>query len=198
MTFIRVTVYKRYVFWLSPFGLTLKNGYLHSGLSSGTVIAHLIPNWSWREDIRHGECSWTLTDATAVDVSISALYFMCLCEGGNLHCQERPPPSLSVPCSPSYTLTVLWKPNHPGQQCVSVPPLNPVNTTSSRYRCPETDPGLLWTYAKVEHCKTHLYKADNTHAQCWWKNGQTNFSCDDKLLVPGGKQPWASERYCST
>lgn len=164
MTFIRVTVCNRYVFWLSPFGLKKRNGYLHSGLRSGTVIAHLIPNWSWREDIRHGECSWTLTDATAVDVSTSALYFMCLCEGGNLHCQERTPTSLSLslPPTPLHTHSPL-NANHPGQQCVCGSPLNPMNTPSSPYRCPETDPGLLWTYAKEEHCKTHLYKKEHTH-----------------------------------
>lgn len=81
--FIRVTVCQRQVFQLSPFGCLLTTfkkeiGYLHSAPSSRTIIAHLIPNWSWHEDIRHGECSWTLAVVTAVDVSISALYFMCL------------------------------------------------------------------------------------------------------------------------
>lgn len=55
-----------------------REGDLHSALSGRTITAHLIPNWSWREDIRNGECSWTLTAPTAVDVSISALYLICM------------------------------------------------------------------------------------------------------------------------
>lgn len=66
----------------APFGhlciSTERKGYLHSVLSSGTITAHLIPNWSCRDEIRHGECSWTLTVMTAVDVLISALYLVCL------------------------------------------------------------------------------------------------------------------------
>lgn len=106
MTFIWVQVCNRYVFWLNPFGRLFsaeRRGYSHSALSSGTITAHLIPNWSWHEDIRHGECSWTLTIVTAVDVSISALYLMCLVRVVTCTAKKETSP-------PTYTLTVLWMP----------------------------------------------------------------------------------------
>lgn len=141
-TFIRVTVCNRCLFCLSPFGRLFiyleRKGYLHSALSIGTVTAHLIPNWSWHEDIRQRECSWTLTVATAVDVSISALYLMCLVRVVTCTAKkETIPPTLthsqSPECHPSWTTVGLWltlKPHEP-------PPPS--------YRCPETDLGLLWT-----------------------------------------------------
>lgn len=96
-----------------------RKGYLHSALSSRTITAHLNSNWSWHEDIRHGECSWTLTVATAVDVSRSALYLNVFGEGGNLHCQEGNYPSRtytdtdtlsqSSECQPFGTAVCLWR-----------------------------------------------------------------------------------------
>lgn len=133
--------------------LQKEKGYLHSALSSGTITAHLIPNWSWREDIRHGECSWTLTVATAGCLNkcfISYVYG----EGGNLHCQEGNYPlphkhtlthSQSSECQPSWTIVCLWRTLKPQQ-------------TPPSYRCPETDPGLLWTCTEEEHCKTQQHK----------------------------------------
>lgn len=89
-----------------------------------TLTAHLNSNWSWHKDIRHGECSWTLTVATAVDVSGSALYLNVFGESGNLHCQEGNRPShtyadmdtlsQSSECQPCWTAVRLtpWNPLH--------------------------------------------------------------------------------------
>lgn len=170
--------------------LQKEKGYLHSALRSGTITAHLIPNWSWREDIRHGECSWTLTVATAGCLNkcfISYVYG----EGGNLHCQEGNYPlphkhtlthSQSSECQPSWTIVCLWY------------TLKPLQTPPS-YRCPETDPGLLWTYTEEEHCKTQQPKK-MTHTVLMedWADRQTDCCRADKLLAPGGKQPRTSER----
>ncbi len=101
--------HNRFVFCWSSFGRQFisseRKGHLHSALSSGTITAHLIPNWSCRDEIRHGECSWTLTVTTAVDVSISALYLVCLMRV--LTCTAKKEIS---PPTHTHILTVPWMP----------------------------------------------------------------------------------------
>lgn len=143
-TFIRVTVCNRCLLCLSPFGRLFiyleRKGYLDSTLSIGTVTAHLIPNWSRREDIRQWECSWTLTVATAVDVSISALYLKCLVRVVTCTAKkETTPPHRHI-----NTLMVLLMPPIQDYSVFVTHTETPWNPPPS-YRCPETDLGLLWT-----------------------------------------------------
>lgn len=119
MTFPQLQCVTDMSFWLSSFRCLfvalVRNGYLHSALCSGTQTEHLIPNRSWHEDIRHGECSWTLTVTTAVDVSISALYLMCLVRVVTCTAKkETRPPTHTY----THTLHSPLNASHDRRQCV--------------------------------------------------------------------------------
>lgn len=98
-----------------------------------------------------------LTAATAVGCSKKCFnVLMCLVRGDwggrRLHCQEGNYPS---PDGRGHTRSVIVcdTPLKPSETPPPPPPL------PHPYRRPETDPGLLWTYAEEEHCK----KKEKTH-----------------------------------
>lgn len=174
-TFIRVGVCNRCVFCLSSFGCLFfsleREGYLHSALSGETITAHLIPNWSWREDIRHRECSWTLTVATAVDVSISALYLMCLVRVVTCTAKKETTP-------PTHTLTrsqSSWMPTILDCSVFLTHPKSPVEPLilTDAQRLTQGYCGLIQRKSTVKHTISKR-RHTHTHTQCWRMNGPTD------------------------
>lgn len=124
-----------------------------------------------------------LTAATAVGCSEKCFnVLMCLVRrawGGRLHCQEGNYPS---PDRRRHTLQssgadcsvfVCDTPLKPSETPLS-PPLPPTPPLPHPYRCPETDPGLLWTYAEEEHCKNTEANSRGTVWMAWRTDGQTD------------------------
>lgn len=181
------------MFWLHFFFCgSLCKGYLHSAHSSWAVIAHLISNRSWREDIWHGECSWALAVATAVDVSISALYSMCLVRVVTCTAKkETTPPthtftqtqthSQSSESQPSWTTVCLW--------WILKPLWNPPPCYAQRRT--RSYCGLIQTENNVKHDDM---KRTHTHTHTVLMDRQTEWTCTDKRVAPDRKWPETSER----
>ena len=145
---------------------------MHSALSSGTMIAHLISNWSWHEDMTHGECSWTLTVATAVDVPISALYLLCLVRVVIYTAKKEttPPPHTHTHTRFTHTHSPM-NANHPGLQCVCDAPLMEPLPLTDAQRLTQGHCGLIQRKSTVKHTNT---KRTDTHSVNGRMDRQTN------------------------
>lgn len=109
--------------------------------------------------LRHGECSWTLTVTTAVDVSISALYLTCLVRVITCTAKKEICPPMqfyshkSAECQPSWTILCFWTPNTP----IPMPREWPRATVDL-------------SRGRALYCTTLRLLQKKRLVQCWWKN----------------------------